>query len=222
MVNIKSEAEKLAIANKFLVTSERLFAKYGYLGVSLSEVAKESGVSKGTLFNYFTNKETLFMCLLLRGYQQYFEILFEKLSSLPNLSDAELLDFFEKETRYLIQNKITLLRLNALRAPILERKADKNQTIEGRKVLNNKIKLVGELLAQKVSGMSADSIAHLFLAQAAILSGLLNMSELESFNQESIELTFDTFQLNMVADGIEMVRAYVTHELQKRGKINAG
>lgn len=162
MVNIKSEAEKLAIANKFLVTSERLFAKYGYLGVSLSEVAKESGVSKGTLFNYFTNKETLFMCLLLRGYQQYFEILFEKLSSLPNLSDAELLDFFEKETRYLIQNKITLLRLNALRAPILERKADKNQIIEGIKVLNNKIKLVGELLAQKVSGMSADSIAHLF------------------------------------------------------------
>ncbi|WP_024343829.1 TetR/AcrR family transcriptional regulator [Streptococcus equinus] len=162
MVNIKSEAEKLAIANKFLVTSERLFAKYGYLGVSPSEVAKESGVSKGTLFNYFTNKETLFMCLLLRGYQQYFEIPFEKLSSLPNLSDAELLDFFEKETRYLIQNKITLLRLNALRAPILERKADKNQTIEGRKVLNNKIKLVGELLAQKVSGMSADSIAHLF------------------------------------------------------------
>ncbi|WP_274657014.1 TetR/AcrR family transcriptional regulator [Streptococcus equinus] len=109
MVNIKSEAEKLAIANKFLVTSERLFAKYGYLGVSLSEVAKESGVSKGTLFNYFTNKETFFMCLLLRGYQQYFEIL------------------FEKEIRYLIQNKITLLRLNALRAPILERKADKNQ-----------------------------------------------------------------------------------------------
>lgn len=48
------------------------------------------------------------------------------------------------------------------------------------------------------------------------------MSELESFNQESIELTFDTFQLSMVADGIEMVRAYVTHELQKRGKINAG
>lgn len=127
MVNIKSEAEKLAIANKFLVTSERLFAKYGYLGVSLSEVAKESGVSKGTLFNYFTNKETFFMSLLLRGYQQYFEIFFEKLSSLSNLSDAELLDFFEKETRYLIQNKITLLRLNALRATILERKADKNQ-----------------------------------------------------------------------------------------------
>ena len=37
-----------------------IFAREGYEGASMSQIASEAGVSKGTLYNYFTSKADLF------------------------------------------------------------------------------------------------------------------------------------------------------------------
>jgi len=47
-----------------LRTAERLFATKGFNGTSMNDIVKESGVSKGAIYNHFENKERLFLTLL--------------------------------------------------------------------------------------------------------------------------------------------------------------
>ncbi|OGO01619.1 MAG: hypothetical protein A2Y72_01605, partial [Chloroflexi bacterium RBG_13_53_26] len=42
-----------------LQTAERLFGEKGYHGLSIDEIARESGVSKGLIFYHFTSKKAL-------------------------------------------------------------------------------------------------------------------------------------------------------------------
>lgn len=42
-----------------LNTALRLFAEKGFYSVSISEIAKESSISKGLIYNYFTGKDDL-------------------------------------------------------------------------------------------------------------------------------------------------------------------
>ena len=41
-------------------TARRLFTKYGYKKVSMDEIAKESGVTKKTIYSYFKDKDSMF------------------------------------------------------------------------------------------------------------------------------------------------------------------
>ena len=47
-----------------LRTAERLFATKGFNGTSMNDIVKESGVSKGAIYNHFENKERLFLTLI--------------------------------------------------------------------------------------------------------------------------------------------------------------
>jgi AcrR family transcriptional regulator len=49
---------------KIMNTAQTLFATKGYNGTSINDIVKESGVSKGAIYNHFENKERLFMSLL--------------------------------------------------------------------------------------------------------------------------------------------------------------
>lgn len=57
-----SQAEQLSPEKeaRILAGAEVVFAQDGYEGASMSRIAQEAGVSKGTLYNYFTGKAELF------------------------------------------------------------------------------------------------------------------------------------------------------------------
>ena len=50
---------------QILDVSLRLFANLGYESTSISRIAKEAGISKGLLYNYFESKEALLKSLVL-------------------------------------------------------------------------------------------------------------------------------------------------------------
>ena len=52
----ESEAKRQQILNG----ANSVFAEHGYEGASMSAIARKAGVSKGTLYNYVTNKADLF------------------------------------------------------------------------------------------------------------------------------------------------------------------
>lgn len=58
---------------QILDTARRHAMEKAYSGLSMREVAKESGVSVGTLYNYFENKETLFATFMLDDWLQIIE-----------------------------------------------------------------------------------------------------------------------------------------------------
>ena len=47
--------------NRLMEVSEDLFSKYGYKAVSMDEIADATGISKMTIYRYFSSKDELFI-----------------------------------------------------------------------------------------------------------------------------------------------------------------
>ncbi len=58
----------------------KLFALRGYHRTAISEIAKEAGISKGLLYNYFENKEDLLKTVVVYNYQEASDMLYELFS----------------------------------------------------------------------------------------------------------------------------------------------
>ena len=48
-------------------TAMKLFAENGFESISVSTIAKKSGISKGLMYNYFESKETLLKEIIIAG-----------------------------------------------------------------------------------------------------------------------------------------------------------
>jgi AcrR family transcriptional regulator len=72
------EREKPDVKAKILETSERLFARRGFEGVSIDEIAKEADINKSIIYYYFTNKEDLLVHIIQKHVGE-FETVFQTL-----------------------------------------------------------------------------------------------------------------------------------------------
>ncbi len=86
------ERRKEARPQELLAAALDLFVERGYAATRLDDVAAKAGVSKGTLYLYFTNKEDLFKAVI-------------REHLLPVLSEAEqAMDHFEGNSRDLLRD----------------------------------------------------------------------------------------------------------------------
>jgi AcrR family transcriptional regulator len=60
-----------------------VFARDGYEGASMTRIAGEAGVSKGTLYNYFTSKAELFAAYVHRDCSRWIALIFDDLDAAP-------------------------------------------------------------------------------------------------------------------------------------------
>lgn len=66
---------RAAYHQAILDAAERVFVREGYHEAKMVDVAAETGVSVGTLYNYFPSKELVFTSIVRRGKDQLFEAL---------------------------------------------------------------------------------------------------------------------------------------------------
>lgn len=64
---------------KLLDKAEELFWKYGYSSVSVDQIAKETGISKMTIYKHFHSKEDLFVEVLMKYTEHHIDRLMEKI-----------------------------------------------------------------------------------------------------------------------------------------------
>lgn len=69
------EDQKLQRREEILDVAWRLFGERPYAGITVSEVAREAGLGKGTIYLYFGTKEELFLTALERQLVAWFEYL---------------------------------------------------------------------------------------------------------------------------------------------------
>jgi TetR/AcrR family transcriptional regulator, transcriptional repressor of aconitase len=72
-----SELHKERRREEILAAAQRCFAKHGYEGATVARLEQESGLSRGAIFNYFENKEALFVEIAGRTSQQVTDVWFE-------------------------------------------------------------------------------------------------------------------------------------------------
>ena len=66
-------------AQQILDGAARVFAAAGFGGASMSRIAAEAGVSKGTLYNYFSGKQALFAAFVQRECTDHITLIFDDL-----------------------------------------------------------------------------------------------------------------------------------------------
>jgi len=73
-----SEEHKEARREQILVGAQRAFARHGYEGATVARLEAETGLSRGAIFNYFENKQALFVALVQRSSDRFVEIWLEQ------------------------------------------------------------------------------------------------------------------------------------------------
>lgn len=99
----RKKREKEQRQNDIIRAAEKLFFSKGYDSVSMDEIANRAEVSKGTLFVYFKNKESLFFAVVLRGARLLNAMIEENIKSCK--AGLEVLDtiastYFEFVSKY--------------------------------------------------------------------------------------------------------------------------
>ena len=73
----RRERERIQRRNEMISAARSIFARIGYAQTTLEEVAELAEFGKGTIYNYFPNKEALFASVLeetFRGFSTIFAI----------------------------------------------------------------------------------------------------------------------------------------------------
>ncbi|RFD20117.1 TetR family transcriptional regulator [Komagataeibacter melaceti] len=73
---------------QILAGAARVFAEKGYEGASMSSIARDAGVSKGTLYNYFDSKATLFAAFVEQCACEKLPLLFRRIDEGANLTES--------------------------------------------------------------------------------------------------------------------------------------
>lgn len=213
MSNILTSEEKRQNAAKIAQAAMRLFKQSSYNQISMKQVADSAGISKGTLFNYYKNKEDLFMTLLLVGYQNYFSKLIHQLENQPLKNKSDLYSFLIGEVKNLIDHHSSLVRLNALRGPIFEGKANLTETKIQRRELYSKSNELSQLIKQQIGEVNIEWLNHIFVIQSAIISGMLNLSGLEAFSGKPTGQNLPAFSINITEEATKVFSSYLKEQM---------
>jgi AcrR family transcriptional regulator len=73
-----SEEHKEARREQILVGAQRAFARHGYEGATVARLEEKTGLSRGAIFNYYENKQALFVALVRRSSDRFVEIWLEQ------------------------------------------------------------------------------------------------------------------------------------------------
>lgn len=79
----KLPTSEIQTRTKILQAAQKLFAKSGYDGTTIRDLAKKAGVAEGTLFRHFSNKKAILIELATEG---WVEILTDLLTELSEMS----------------------------------------------------------------------------------------------------------------------------------------
>ena len=83
-------------------TALRLFSEHGYESTSISMIAKEAGISKGLMYNYFESKVALLRLVMEEGMKGFMDIL--NTGNEAVINREEIIEFIDTNIRALKDN----------------------------------------------------------------------------------------------------------------------
>jgi len=90
------EQEKIQKKNLILDVAEKIFSEKPFDDVNMRDLAREVGISPGSIYTYFPDKETLYVEVSLRGFQRAVDIMNEMISSGNDTLDKVAVRYMEE------------------------------------------------------------------------------------------------------------------------------
>ncbi|NLO89888.1 MAG: TetR/AcrR family transcriptional regulator [Clostridia bacterium] len=176
----------------------KVFSKKGFHKAKIEEIAKEAGIGKGTIYEYFTSKEELFKEMLSSISREYIRVL--DFSSHPSAVE-QIKEILKQHFNFMGMNKdlarLIIANQNALNGEIrqwfLEQTLEKIYVIEG--VLEK-----GRAAGEFKEDLNVYIAARIIFGSVMALSGAIvheNLSyEGEALVQDLMDLLLNGFNKN--------------------------
>ena len=213
-----SEEQKLERKNNILKTALELFKNSSFEKINIEEIAKKTGIAKGTVFLYFKTKEELFLSLAKEKIGKLFNDLDGSLIELnknkKECSVKDLLGIIKNSTN----NKPLLIRLMAILNIILEKNIDFKTASDFKIMLYNNIIKTGALLEQCFSFLKSGDGTQLIMWIYILIIGIHQVSDPSPVAKKVInEAGLNIFNINFNDQFLNMIKIIIKG-LQNKSK----
>jgi AcrR family transcriptional regulator len=141
----RKEREKLLRKREITYAASRLFAEKGFIHTTLDEIADAAEFGKGTLYNYFENKDELYLYIIERIFEDYFNLIKQSYDATDSIKDF-LSQLTLKIFEYCIENRYSVLLIVRVRTQIYE-----NEILEKSDLIKNIQGEVHKLYKRRIS-----------------------------------------------------------------------
>ena len=169
----RKDEEKQARRQAILDTAAELLEAEPYEAISISQIAKQAGIAKGTIYLYFNTKEHLFLALLEDYFEEWFTAVNASLKSGTQQLDAQSAAFIINGS---IRNRPVMARLFAIAHVILERNIDKESARAYKLMLRENVLDTGTLLEKRLPFLNRGEGAELLMKIYAVVIGVQHIA----------------------------------------------
>lgn len=159
----KSQNTILNSKQRILKTASKLFSEFGFLGVSMMDIAKRLNVTKASLYYHFGSKKEIYLKVLSDSYQDLIKII-DKGTARVRSPKQKLVKSVQGYLEFGLKEK-NLIRSLTLRFPNMDPEI-KNHAIKLRKDINYKFQVsIKEIFKNKkiVRKINPEFLASLLL-----------------------------------------------------------
>jgi len=193
-LEVLREREREVRRELILSAARKLFAEKDFRSVTVRHIAKEAGVSPGTIYRYYENLDGLFLDVFFAGAREIIERLdeeYEKKSGCSLLSFCEIyisylnenMTFYQMMSHFMLGGKLAPEAIDRLN-PIMRELMDRVETIVKEAGLQGETRLVSHALFSSLNGVmisyaqypgrSLDEIRRHTLRLSRIVAALIN------------------------------------------------
>ena len=193
-LEVLREREREVRRELILSAARKLFAEKDFRSVTVRHIAKEAGVSPGTIYRYYENLDGLFLDVFFAGAREIIERLdeeYEKKSGCSLLSFCEIyisylnenMTFYQMMSHFMLGGKLAPEAIDRLN-PIMRELMDRVETIVKEAGLQGETRLVSHALFSSLNGImisyaqypgrSLDEIRRHTLRLSRIVAALFN------------------------------------------------
>lgn len=145
MQRARSETAKLAREDLILTATEILFRQSGYDSMTMQAVATAAGLAKGTLYLYFTSRESLVLAVHGRLFDRW---IYRFAAYQPELTDFD--GFCHDFARHYADDPL-FLQLAGFATALLEPQLDREAYIKSKRGMARRVKRLAGLVCQQFS-----------------------------------------------------------------------
>jgi AcrR family transcriptional regulator len=171
------DIEKMERRQQILQTTAALFETASFDKLSMLEIARVSGVAKGTVYLYFQSKEELFLALLDEAFGVWFNDLQHSLSTLSEGDPFKRINGFASLLTNSLQRHTLLLRLLPILHTVLEHNIPYLAALEFKQHLRTRLLETGSQIEARFTFLRSGQGAELLLHAYAALIGLQSMAQ---------------------------------------------
>lgn len=213
MPKIISEQEKKQREMSIIDQAILMFETMDFTEITMAALAKKCNLAKGTLFVYFPTKETLFAKLLYKEYSEWGIHELEELRKHQSFTIESYKKFIMDETRYLVHERMRMIRLVAMKRSIIHQNIAPEILAEEIEGLDKTIHLLSKMTEKKLKFFNEEMIYRLYMMRHVIIIGVYelatsphNIEKLAELNKNDLGIieTEDAL-LKMTSDYLDLL-----------------